>query len=151
MYVITNSYIGFCNHIWSLHCVSPVFIFYISFKSSATIKLVGLALDFVRPCYYIAYNLLNIYNLLRVRQRMNKEKRTLPLLALRDVIIFPSTIAPVFIGREKSLNALLSAKKIEDVQHILLMVNTNLARSTNKVFNCLTQLSQLNLILTEKK
>ena len=51
---------------------------------------------------------------------MNKEKRTLPLLALRDVIIFPSTIAPVFIGREKSLNALLSAKKIEDGQHILL-------------------------------
>ena len=82
--------------------------------------MVGSALDFVRPCYYIAYNLLNIYNLLRVRQRMNKEKRTLPLLALRDVIIFPSTIAPVFIGREKSLNALLSAKKIEDGQHILL-------------------------------
>ncbi len=51
---------------------------------------------------------------------MNKEKRTLPLLALRDVVIFPSTIAPVFIGREKSLNALLSAKKIEDGQHILL-------------------------------
>lgn len=51
---------------------------------------------------------------------MNKEKRTLPLLALRDVIIFPSTIAPVFIGREKSLKALLSAKKIEDGQHILL-------------------------------
>ena len=36
------------------------------------------------------------------------------------MIIFPSTIAPVFIGREKSLNALLSAKKIEDGQHILL-------------------------------
>ena len=51
---------------------------------------------------------------------MNKEKRTLPLLALRDVVIFPSTIAPVFIGREKSLSALLSAKKIEDGQHILL-------------------------------
>lgn len=51
---------------------------------------------------------------------MNKEKRNLPLLALRDVIIFPNTIAPVFIGREKSLKALLSAKKIEDGQHILL-------------------------------
>ncbi len=51
---------------------------------------------------------------------MNKEKRNLPLLALRDVIIFPNTIAPVFIGREKSLKALLFAKKIEDGQHILL-------------------------------
>jgi ATP-dependent Lon protease len=51
---------------------------------------------------------------------MNTEKKTLPLLTLRDVIIFPGTIAPIFIGREKSLNSLLAAKKIEDGQHILL-------------------------------
>ena len=48
------------------------------------------------------------------------EKKTLPLLILRDVIIFPGTIAPVFIGREKSLNALLASKKIDDGQYILL-------------------------------
>lgn len=51
---------------------------------------------------------------------MSNEKKTLPLLTLRDLIIFPGTIAPVFIGREKSLNALLAAKKIEDGHHILL-------------------------------
>lgn len=51
---------------------------------------------------------------------MSNEKKALPLLTLRDLIIFPGTIAPVFIGREKSLNALLAAKKIEDGQHILL-------------------------------
>ncbi len=51
---------------------------------------------------------------------MTTEKKTLPLLVLRDVIIFPGTIAPVFIGREKSLNALLAAKRIDDGQHILL-------------------------------
>lgn len=51
---------------------------------------------------------------------MIAEKKTLPLLTLRDVIIFPGTIAPIFIGREKSLNSLLAAKKIEDGQHILL-------------------------------
>ena len=51
---------------------------------------------------------------------MSTEKKTLPLLTLRDVIIFPGTIAPIFIGREKSLNALLAAKKTEDGQHILL-------------------------------
>ena len=51
---------------------------------------------------------------------MSTEKKTLPLLTLRDVIIFPGTIAPIFIGREKSLNSLLAAKKIEDGQHILL-------------------------------
>lgn len=51
---------------------------------------------------------------------MSNEKKTLPLLTLRDLIIFPGTIAPVFIGRKKSLNALLAAKKIEDGHHILL-------------------------------
>lgn len=51
---------------------------------------------------------------------MSTDKKTLPLLTLRDVIIFPGTIAPIFIGREKSLNSLLAAKKIEDGQHILL-------------------------------
>lgn len=47
---------------------------------------------------------------------MYTEKKTLPLLVLRDIIIFPGTIAPVFIGREKSLNAL----KLGDGHHILL-------------------------------
>ena len=47
---------------------------------------------------------------------MTHEKKSLPLLILRDVIILPGTIAPIFIGREKSLNALLAAKKIDDGQ-----------------------------------
>lgn len=51
---------------------------------------------------------------------MHSDKKTLPLLSLRDVIVFPGTIAPIFIGREKSLNALLAAKKIDDGHHILL-------------------------------
>lgn len=51
---------------------------------------------------------------------MTVQKKTLPLLTLRDVIIFPGTIAPIFIGREKSLNSLLAAKKIDDGQHILI-------------------------------
>jgi ATP-dependent Lon protease len=77
-------------------------------------------LDFIKPHYYITYNLLNIYNFIKDRKRMNKDKKTLPLLILRDVVIFPHTIAPVFIGREKSLTALLAAKKINDGQHVLL-------------------------------
>jgi ATP-dependent Lon protease len=33
-------------------------------------------------------------------------KRRLPLLPLRDIIVFPSMVVPLFVGREKSINAL---------------------------------------------
>lgn len=44
----------------------------------------------------------------------------LPLLALRDTVLFPGIIAPIFIGREKSLKALFASKKQGDGQYILL-------------------------------
>jgi len=37
----------------------------------------------------------------------------MPLLPLRDVVVFPHMIVPLFVGREKSVNALESAMKYE--------------------------------------
>ena len=34
------------------------------------------------------------------------KKVTLPLLPLRDILVFPSTVVPLFVGREKSIQAL---------------------------------------------
>ena len=45
---------------------------------------------------------------------------TLPVLALRDVVLFPGMIAPLFIGRESSLKALNSSRKTGSTEHILL-------------------------------
>ena len=44
----------------------------------------------------------------------------MPLLSLREVVVFPGTVVPIFIGREKSLQGLLAAKKINDGNFILL-------------------------------
>src|ERR1700749_1959879 len=42
-----------------------------------------------------------------------------PVLPLRDIVVFPHMIVPLFVGREKSVRAL------EDVKHILLLTQKN--------------------------
>ena len=34
------------------------------------------------------------------------ERRTYPVLPLRDIVVFPHMIVPLFVGREKSIRAL---------------------------------------------
>jgi len=60
-------------------------------------------------------------------------KTTLPLLALRDIVIFPGMITPIFIGREKSIKALLSAKGIEDGNLILLVTQKQQEQDVPKI------------------
>ena len=36
-------------------------------------------------------------------------KRELPLLPLRDIVVFPSMVIPLFVGRDKSISALNDA------------------------------------------
>ena len=38
-------------------------------------------------------------------------KNTLPLLPLRDIVVFPSMVIPLFVGRDKSINALNEVMK----------------------------------------
>ncbi len=45
-------------------------------------------------------------------------KRNLPLLPLRDIVVFPSMVIPLFVGRDKSISALNEAMK-EDKKIIL--------------------------------
>ncbi len=50
---------------------------------------------------------------------MNKEELlTLPLLPLRDMVLFPHMVAPLFIGRERSVEAI--KKAMADDQEIFL-------------------------------
>jgi ATP-dependent Lon protease len=49
------------------------------------------------------------------KESRRNSKQTVPLLPLRDVIIFPHMVVPLFVGREKSINALEEcvAKKLD--------------------------------------
>src|SRR5271154_3724745 len=47
-----------------------------------------------------------------------KRGRMVPLLPLRDIIVFPHMVVPLFVGREKSINALEKAMA-EDKEIVL--------------------------------
>src|SRR5512138_346715 len=46
-------------------------------------------------------------------QNLPDKTNIIPLLPLRDVVVFPHMIVPLFVGREKSIAALESAMKYE--------------------------------------
>ena len=46
-------------------------------------------------------------------------QRTMPVLPLRDVVVFPYMVMPLFVGRAKSINALEEA--MNDDKQLLLV------------------------------
>src|SRR5207248_9560540 len=52
-----------------------------------------------------------------------KPTQTLPLLPLRDIVVFPYMIVPLFVGREKSINALEEVMRSD--KQILLAAQKN--------------------------
>ena len=50
-------------------------------------------------------------------------KRKLPLLPLRDIVVFPSMVIPLFVGRDKSISALNDVMQSE--KKIILVTQKN--------------------------
>jgi ATP-dependent Lon protease len=75
------------------------------------------------------------------------ETRSYPLLPLRDIVVFPHMIVPLFVGREKSVKALEEVLKSDT--HILLATQKNAADddpSTDSIFEVGTLASVLQLL-----
>lgn len=56
---------------------------------------------------------------------MTAKKNTYPVLPLRDIVVYPKMIVPLFVGREKSIRALQEV--VDEEQSIVLLTQKNAA------------------------
>lgn len=54
---------------------------------------------------------------------MSVDHKSIPILPLRDIVVFPNVTTPLFVGREKSINALESV--MNNSKKILLLAQKN--------------------------
>ncbi|MFL2877483.1 MAG: endopeptidase La [Candidatus Pelagibacter sp.] len=69
-----------------------------------------------------------------------------PLLPLRDIVIFPSMVVPLFVGREKSIKALQEVMKTDKSIVLISQKNSEIDDPTSKdlyQYGCLSKVLQL--------
>ena len=69
-----------------------------------------------------------------------------PLLPLRDIVIFPSMVVPLFVGREKSIKALQEVMKSDKSIVLVTQKNSEIDDPTGKdlfQYGCLSKVLQL--------
>ena len=69
-----------------------------------------------------------------------------PLLLLRDIVIFPSMVVPLFVGREKSIKALQEVMKSDKSIVLVTQKNSEVDDPSSKdlfQFGCLSKVLQL--------
>jgi ATP-dependent Lon protease len=69
-----------------------------------------------------------------------------PLLPLRDIVIFPSMVVPLFVGREKSIKALQEVMKADKSIVLVTQKNSEIDNPTGKdlfQYGCLSKVLQL--------
>ena len=69
-----------------------------------------------------------------------------PLLPLRDIVIFPSMVAPLFVGREKSIKALQEVMKKDKSIVLVTQKNSEIDDPQSKdlfQYGCLSKVLQL--------
>jgi len=73
-------------------------------------------------------------------------KNLKPLLPLRDIVVFPSMVVPLFVGREKSIKALQEVMKTDKSIVLVAQKNSEIDEPENKdiySYGCLSKVLQL--------
>ena len=73
-------------------------------------------------------------------------KITLPLLPLRDIVVFPSMVIPLFVGRDKSISALNEVMKKDKKIILVTQKNSEIDDPIGKdlyQYGCLSKVLQL--------
>ena len=63
---------------------------------------------------------------------MMKTSYLKPLLPLRDIVIFPSMVVPLFVGREKSIKALQESMKSDKTIILVTQKNSEVDEPNSK-------------------
>ena len=69
-----------------------------------------------------------------------------PLLPLRDIVIFPSIVVPLFVGREKSIKALQEVMKNDKTVLLVTQKNSEVDDPNSSdiySYGCLSKVLQL--------
>ncbi|MDC0514176.1 LON peptidase substrate-binding domain-containing protein, partial [Pelagibacteraceae bacterium] len=69
-----------------------------------------------------------------------------PLLPLRDIVVFPTMVVPLFVGREKSIKALQEVMKTDKSIVLVSQKNSEIDEPENKdiyAYGCLSKVLQL--------
>ena len=77
---------------------------------------------------------------------MMKTSYLKPLLPLRDIVIFPSMVVPLFVGREKSIKALQESMKSDKSIILVTQKNSEVDDPNSKdlyQYGCLSKILQL--------
>ena len=73
-------------------------------------------------------------------------KISLPLLPLRDIVVFPSMVIPLFVGRDKSISALNEVMKKDKKIILVTQKNSEIDDPASKdlyQYGCLSKILQL--------
>ena len=69
------------------------------------------------------------------KNKKEPEHLEMPLLPLRDIVVFPHMVVPLFVGREKSINALANAMSTEKNIFLSTQIQASVDNPDQKDFN----------------